>query len=79
MIPAPRIDESGGVTSVRHPLLRPAAVPVNAVVWMLPPVHQVDSWARAVADLTLWLLPAAVTIAVLRHQLYGIDRLGQGR
>lgn len=52
-----------------------AAAVLNALVWMLPPVHVVDSWPRAFADLTLWLLPVAVTIAVLRHRLYEIDRI----
>lgn len=46
-----------------------------AVFWLFPPVHQVGTWPRAAANVALWTLPAAIAIAVLRHQLYEIDRI----
>lgn len=52
-----------------------AAAVLNAGIWLFPQVHVLGSWARAGADLALWLLPGAVTVAVLRYRLYDIDRI----
>lgn len=46
-----------------------------AFVWFIPRVHQVGTWERAAADILLWLVPAAIGIAVLRYRLYEIDRI----
>jgi signal transduction histidine kinase len=51
------------------------AASLVALAWVLPPVQQVDTWPRAIANLMLWTLPAAVAVAVLRYRLYDIDRL----
>jgi two-component system NarL family sensor kinase len=46
-----------------------------AVAWLVPPVHQVGSWERAVADILPWLVLAAIGIAVLQYRLDEIDRI----
>jgi signal transduction histidine kinase len=51
------------------------AAALVAVVWSLPPTHEIGSWARAVANLTLWTVPLAIGVAVLRYRLYAIDRI----
>jgi len=48
---------------------------VAALAWLLPAGHQVGGWGRAVADLALWAVPAAIGVAVLRYRLYEIDRI----
>lgn len=48
---------------------------VLAVLWLFPPVHELGSPARAVANVALWLLPTAIAIGVLRYRLYEIDRI----
>jgi two-component system NarL family sensor kinase len=48
---------------------------VLAVLWLFPPVHELGTPARAVANVALWLLPTAIAIGVLRYRLYEIDRI----
>ena len=48
---------------------------VVALVWALPDAREVGSWTRVAANGAIWLVPAAIFVAVMSYRLYAIDLL----